>query len=95
MTSTTPRVSAFRRTVGGVRDVLKIGGLDGGLGADVTFYVPPDALQQAYGGHPVSFHLFFRLRPAAGAMGRMWNMRMSQPMDASLSEYGGPYQARQ
>jgi hypothetical protein len=24
--------------------------------------------------------VFFRLRPPAGAMGRMWNMRMSQPM---------------
>jgi hypothetical protein len=33
-----------------------------------------------YASHPVSFHVFFRLRPPAGAMGRMWNMRMSQPM---------------
>jgi hypothetical protein len=24
--------------------------------------------------------VFFRLRPPAGSMGRMWNMRMSQPM---------------
>ena len=28
----------------------------------------------------MSFHVFFRLRPPAGAMGRMWNMRMAQPM---------------
>jgi hypothetical protein len=73
----------FAVTLGGVRDVLKIGGLDGGLGADVTFHTPAEALQPAYGGHPVSFHLFFRLRPTAGAMGRMWNMRMSQPLHAS------------
>ena len=55
-------------------------GWDGGFGADVTFYRTPDALRSAYGDHPVSFHLFFRLRPPAGSMGRMWNMRMSQPM---------------
>jgi len=46
----------------------------------VTFYRTPDALQPEYGAHPVSFHIFFRLRPPAGGMGRMWNMRMSQPM---------------
>jgi len=37
-------------------------------------------LQPSYGTHPVSFHVFFRLRPPAGAMGRMWNMRMTQPL---------------
>jgi hypothetical protein len=26
------------------------------------------------------FQVFFRLRPPAGPMGRMWNTRMSQPM---------------
>jgi hypothetical protein len=40
----------------------------------------PSALKSAYSPHPVSFHVFFRLRPPAGSMGRMWNMRMSQPM---------------
>lgn len=54
--------------------------LNGGVGADISFYRTPDPLQSAYGGHPVSFHLFFRWRPPAGAMGPMWNMRMSQPM---------------
>src|SRR5207245_9375854 len=67
-------------TAGAVRDVLNVRGWDGGFGADVTFYRTPDALRSAYGDHPVSFHLFFRLRPPAGSMGRMWNMRMSQPM---------------
>ena len=67
-------------TVGGVRDVLAWRGFEGGIGADITFYGVPDALQPMYSAHPVSFHLFFRLRPPAGAMGRMWNMRMSQPM---------------
>jgi hypothetical protein len=70
----------FAFTAGAVRDVLNVRGWEGGFGADVTFYRTPDALQSAYGDHPVSFHVFFRLRPPAGSMGRMWNMRMSQPM---------------
>ena len=70
----------FAFTAGGVRDLFKARGFEGGLGADVTFYGVPDALRPLYSPHPVSFHLFFRLRPPAGAMGRMWNMRMSQPM---------------
>jgi len=71
--------NVFALTVGGAHDVLRWRGFEGGVGADVTFYGVPDALQSAY-GHPVSFHVFFRLRPPAGPMGRMWNMRLSQPM---------------
>jgi hypothetical protein len=67
-------------TAGAVRDVLSWRGLEGGVGADVTFYGVPSALEPAYSSHPISFHVFFRLRPPAGPMGRMWNMRMSQPM---------------
>ena len=67
-------------TLGGVRDVLAWRGFEGGIGADVTFYGVPSTLQPMYSAHPVSFHVFFRLRPPTGSMGRMWNMRMSQPM---------------
>jgi hypothetical protein len=67
-------------TLGGVRDVWSWRGFEGGIGADVTLYNVPDALKPMYSNHPVSFHVFFRLRPPAGPMGRMWNMRMSQPM---------------
>jgi hypothetical protein len=67
-------------TLGGVRDVWSWRGVEGGFGADVTFYGVPESLKPIYSGHPVSFHVFFRLRPPAGRMGRMWNMRMSQPM---------------
>ena len=69
----------FVLTLGGVRDVLQLRGFQGGFGADVSFYRVPDSLQPSYGNHPMSFHVFFRLRPPAGPMGRMWNMRMSQP----------------
>jgi hypothetical protein len=67
-------------TAGGVRDVFQMRGFEAGIGADVTVYGVPDALQPMYSAHPVSFHVFFRLRPPAGPMGHMWNMRMSQPM---------------
>ena len=66
-------------TVGGVRDVFSARGFEGGVGADVSFYGVPGTLRPMYSAHPVSFHVFFRLRAPAGSMGRMWNMRMSQP----------------
>lgn len=67
-------------TVGGVRDIVKWRGFEGGIGSAVTFYGVPDVLKSTHGDHPISFQLFFRLRPPAGPMGRMWNMRMSEPM---------------
>jgi hypothetical protein len=67
-------------TVGGVRELGAWRGFEGGIGADLSFYGVPRALQSAYSSHPVSFHVFFRVRPPASSMGRMWNMRMSQPM---------------
>jgi hypothetical protein len=70
----------FAFTVGGVRDIVAWRGFEGGIGADVSVYGVPGALQSMYSSHPMSAHIFFRLRPPAGSMGRMWNMRMSQPM---------------
>jgi hypothetical protein len=72
----------FAFTIGGVRDVWSWRGFEGGIGADLGLYGVPATLQPMYSAHPVSFHMFFRLRPPAGAMGRMWNMRMTQPMTA-------------
>jgi hypothetical protein len=73
------RDPTFAFTLGGVRDVLTATPFEGGVGADVTLYRPPEGLRSTYGSNPLSFHLFFRLRPRLGGMGRMWNMRMSQP----------------
>jgi hypothetical protein len=67
-------------TFGGVRDVTRWHGLDAGLGASMSLYAVPDGLKITHGAHPVSFQVFVRVRSAAGSMGRMWNMRMSQPM---------------
>jgi hypothetical protein len=70
----------FALTLGAARDILDLGGFEGGFGADIGFFAVPSALRAIYSPHPLSVHVFFRLRPPAGSMGRMWNMRMSQPM---------------
>ena len=67
-------------TAGLAREIVKRRGWEGALGAQVTFHATPDSLRATHGDHPVSFQIFFRLRSPAGAMGRMWNMRMAQPM---------------
>ena len=67
-------------TFGGVRDVLRWRGFEGGFGGAVTVYAVPERLTTTHGEQPVSFQLFFRLRLPTGGSGRMWNMRMSQPI---------------
>jgi hypothetical protein len=74
----TDTVGAF--TVGAVREVFRLRGFEGGFGGSVSLYAVPDVLKETHGSHPVSFQLFFRLRPPVGPTGRMWNMRMSRPM---------------
>ena len=53
-------IGAF--TVGGVRDILNVHGLEGGVGAGLTLYATPSLLTPSYGAHPVSWQVFFRLR---------------------------------
>jgi len=55
------RVGAY--TFGGVRDLVQNAKLQVGLGADVTFYSKPAALDAFYGENPVSFRVFLRFRP--------------------------------
>jgi hypothetical protein len=55
------RVGAY--TFGGVRDVVQNRAWQLGLGADVTVYSKPGALDTAYGSRPVSFQIFLRVRP--------------------------------
>jgi hypothetical protein len=55
------RVGAY--TFGGVRDLVQNSKMQMGLGADVTFYSKPPALDAVYGENPVSFRVFLRLRP--------------------------------
>jgi hypothetical protein len=70
-------VGAF--TFGAVRDFLRVRGFEGGLGAAITFYAVPEVLEPSYDSRPLSLQVFFRLR-IPSARGRMWNMRMAQPM---------------
>jgi hypothetical protein len=57
----TYRIGAY--TFGGVRDLIHNHTGQLGVGADVTFYSKPAALDAAYGNHPVSFQVFLRVRP--------------------------------
>jgi len=50
-------------TIGGVRDILVQPKFRVGIGADVTFYHVPEALEPIYGSSPTSFHIFVRIRP--------------------------------
>ena len=57
----TYRIGAY--TFGGVRDLIQTRTGQLGLGADVTLYSQPGALDAAYGSFPVSFQIFLRMRP--------------------------------
>jgi hypothetical protein len=71
-------VGAF--TFGALRHVGAWRGFEAGFGGSLTLYAVPELLKRTHGERPVSFQIFFRVRSPAGAMGRMWNMRMSKPM---------------
>jgi hypothetical protein len=81
--------SVLAFTLGGVRDVLTWHGVEAAVGAGLTLYVAPKALEITHGERPVSFQLFFRLRPVAGVMGRMWNMHMVRPMIPAADPHAG------
>ena len=55
------RIGAY--TFGGERDLVQNRAWQLGLGADVTVYSKPAALDAAYGNFPVSFQVFLRMRP--------------------------------
>jgi hypothetical protein len=79
-------VGAF--TLGAQRELGRWRAMIGSVGANLTLYQVPDALRDTHGDRPVSFQVFFQLRPAPGAMGRMWNMRMGG-MPTMPSEHAG------
>jgi hypothetical protein len=75
-------------TAGAVRDLPIAGPMEIGIGGDVTVYDVPPRLQFSnqftmYGAHPVSFHIFLRIRPKAPAMGHMWDSTMTGPAMSS------------
>jgi hypothetical protein len=70
-------IAAF--TLGALQTIARPSGWDLAAGADVTGYTFPAILKPIYGNRPVSFHIFFRLRPPA-PMGRMKDMTMTRAM---------------
>lgn len=55
------RIGAY--TFGGTRDLVQNRAWQLGLGADVTVYSKPAALDASYGNYPVSFQIFLRMHP--------------------------------
>ena len=54
-------------TFGGARDLIHNSTWQLALGADVSLYSKPAALDSTYGNNPVSFQVFMRLRQGTGA----------------------------
>lgn len=63
------RIGAY--TFGGVRDLWTTDKMQFGLGSDLTFYSKPSILDSLYGKNPVSWKLFFRIRPGKMDMSSM------------------------
>jgi hypothetical protein len=61
---TSYRIGAY--TFGAARDLVQTNLWQFALGADVTFYSKPSALDATYGTKPVSFQIFLRVRPGVG-----------------------------
>jgi hypothetical protein len=55
------RIGAY--TFGGVRDIWATAKIQFGIGSDLTFYSKPKILDRLYGNNPVSWKIFFRIRP--------------------------------
>ncbi len=55
------RIGAY--TVGGARDLWNTDKVSFAIGSDLTFYSKPPILDQIYGSNPVTWKLFFRIRP--------------------------------
>jgi len=55
------RIAAY--TFGGVRDIWNTDKVSLGIGSDLTFYSKPAILNRIYASNPVSWKLFFRIRP--------------------------------
>jgi hypothetical protein len=66
------RIGAY--TFGGARDIWNTDKVSLAIGGDLTFYSKPSILDPIYGSNPVSWKLFFRLRPGKMDMQSMHGM---------------------
>jgi hypothetical protein len=72
------RIGAY--TFGGARDIWNTSSLSMAVGSDLSFYSKPTILDRLYGSNPVSWRLFFRVRPARMDMGSMHRIHGNMPM---------------
>ncbi len=72
------RIGAY--TFGGARDLWNTDKVSFALGSDFTFYSKPSILDRIYGTNPVSWKLFFRIRPAKMDMTSMHGMHGNMNM---------------
>ena len=63
------RIGAY--TFGGARDIWNTEKTSFAVGSDLTFYSKPSLLDPIYGSNPVSWKLFFRVRPSQMNMSAM------------------------
>jgi hypothetical protein len=63
-------------TLGYVRDVPLLSEAETGLGADLSLYRFTSRLDDVYGRHPVSVHVFARFRFGSSGMQRMSSQHM-------------------
>jgi len=71
------RIGAY--TFGGARDLWNTDKLSFAVGSDLTFYSKPAVLDPLYGRRPVSWKLFFRIRPGKMDMSRTHGGAQAQP----------------
>jgi hypothetical protein len=65
-------------TLGASHTFWKPGSWDFAAGGDITGYAVPLLLEPTHGDHPVSFHVYLRVRPPSGH--RMTDVTMTSPM---------------
>ncbi len=80
------RVGAY--TFGGARDIWNTSKLSMAIGGDVVFYSMPSALNPIYGHHPVSYHVFFRIRPGKMSMDHHGSMH-GEVMNGAMGNMSG------
>lgn len=66
------RIGAY--TFGGARDLWNTDKMSFAIGTDLTFYSKPSVLDRIYGINPVSWKLFFRVRPGKMDLSSMHGM---------------------
>jgi hypothetical protein len=70
------RIGAY--TFGGARDVWNTQHFTVALGADMTFYSKPAALDSIYGNNPTSYHFFLRIRPSHMSVNKRYSGKSAE-----------------